>query len=221
MEIFRLFGRILVDNDEANQSIAATGQEAETSGGKLDKLGGFAKNLGGILGGALLAGATAAAGGFVALAKVGGDVQNALGNLQAKTGASKEEMEGLNETLKNIYAAGYGESFDDISNAMALVMQNTSATGDELENMTKVALGLSETFDFDINESTRTAEMLMKQFGISSEQAFNLMVQGTQKGANKNGDLLDTLNEYSPLFSSIGLDAEWMMDILVSGAENG
>lgn len=39
MEIFRLFGSILVNNDEANKSIQQTGTEAEKSGGALSKLG--------------------------------------------------------------------------------------------------------------------------------------------------------------------------------------
>jgi phage-related protein len=61
----------------------------------------------------------------------------------------------------------------------------------------------------------------MKQFGISSKEAYTLMAQGAQQGADKNGDLLDTLNEYSPQFKALGFNAEQFTDVLIQGAENG
>jgi phage-related minor tail protein len=47
------------------------------------------------------------------------------------------------------------------------------------------------------------------------------MAQGAQQGANKNGDLLDTLNEYSVQFSAMGMSAEEFTGVLIDGAKNG
>ena len=47
----------------------------------------------------------------------------------------------------------------------------------------------------------------MKNFNISAEEAYGLIATGAQNGADKNGDLLDTLNEYSAQFAALGLSA--------------
>ena len=61
----------------------------------------------------------------------------------------------------------------------------------------------------------------MQKFGISSEKAYNLIAIGAQKGANRNGDLLDVLSEYAPKYAEMGLSVDDMMQTLISGAENG
>lgn len=63
--------------------------------------------------------------------------------------------------------------------------------------------------------------MLMDQFGLSGEEAFNLIAQGAQNGLDKNGDLLDSINEYSVHFKSLGLDAEDMFNSFANGADAG
>jgi phage-related minor tail protein len=219
--IFSLFGEIFVENGQANQAIDETDQRAEKTSGTFGKMGGAAKKLGGFLGGALVAGAGAALAGLGGLVKVGDDLQKSLNSLQTQTGASTEEMKGMEESLKNIYKNNFGESFEDIAHSMANVKQTTGLAGEELEAMTQNALMLRDTFEFEVEESTRAAESMMKQFGISSEQAMTLIAQGAQNGANKNGDLLDILNEYSPALSSIGLTAEDSMNMLINSSQNG
>ena len=63
--------------------------------------------------------------------------------------------------------------------------------------------------------------MLMDQFGISGEEAYNLIAQGAQNGLNKNGDLLDTINEYAVHFKQTGRGAEDFFNMLENGAEEG
>lgn len=214
MEIFKLFGSIFVDNDAANKSIAKTEEKA---GGLTKKFGTGIK-----MAAAWGAGLASAAGiGLGALVKAGDNLKNALNGLQASTGASTDEMKGMKDSLENIYKGNYGKSFDDIAGSMAFVKQNTGLAGQALEDATKNAIILRDTFEFDVSESTRTAQSLMKQFGITSKEAFNLIAQGAQNGANKNGDLLDSLNEYAPQFKSMGFSAEEFTNVLIDGAKNG
>lgn len=185
------------------------------------KAKGFSKILGGLATTAI-AGLSTAVVGFVGVGvKVFNDLDTSLRNLQAQTGATDAEMKGMEESLENIYASNYGESFDDIAQAMATVKQNTGLVGQELEETTKNAITLRDTFGMDVTESTRAAKSMIEQFGISAEQAYNLIAQGAQNGANKNGDLLDTLNEYAVQFSALGFSAEEFTNILIDGAENG
>lgn len=87
--------------------------------------------------------------------------------------------------------------------------------------MTTNALTLRDTFEMDVAESTRAATQLMQQFGISGDEAYNLIAQGAQQGLNQNGDLLDVINEYSNQYAQAGLSAEDMFNSIQNGANEG
>ena len=149
------------------------------------------------------------------------DSETGFNNLIAKTGASKGEFEELESIMNQIYADNFGEDMNDIADTMAIIIQQTGATGDELLKTSENALLLRDTFDFDVNESVRSANMLMQQFGLTSDEAFTLIAQGTQNGLDKNGDLLDTINEYSVHFKQAGYTADEMFNSLINGTKAG
>lgn len=153
--------------------------------------------------------------------KASDQLDRAMNKLQASTGATTKEMKKLEQSIQNIYGNKLGDSIDDIAQSMSLVKQVTGETGKELEGLTKNAILLKDTFGFEVNESIRAASALMKNFGISGDQAYTLIAEGAQNGANKNDDLLDTLNEYSIQFKSLGFNAEEFTNILIQGAQNG
>lgn len=167
---------------------------------------------------AIAAAATAAIGG---LAKFEFAADKAMNKFQAQTGASAAEMEEFRDVAEDIYTSNLGDSIEDVASAMASVKQVTQQSGEELKATTKHALLLRDTFGYEVSESIRTVNTMMKQFKISSDEAYTLIAQGAQKGADKNGDLLDTLNEYSVQFKSLGFSAEEFTDVLIQGAENG
>ncbi|AIQ63898.1 hypothetical protein PSTEL_13205 [Paenibacillus stellifer] len=150
-----------------------------------------------------------------------GDQNDAMAQLQASTGMTAEQMEQMNVIAKDLYKQNYGEGFDDLGEAMATVKQVTNQTGSELENTTKTAIAFRDVFKEDIPESLKASDTLVKKFGITSDQAYNLMAQGAQKGLNKSGDLLDTTNEYAVYFKTMGYNANEMFDIFSAGMENG
>lgn len=141
---------------------------------------------------------------------------------QAQTGASAEEMEKFNQAMINIYSNNFGDDMLDIANSMAQVKQQTKETDpSKLQELTEHAILLRDTFDMDIQESMRAVKMLMDQFGISGQEAFNLIIQGAQNGLNKNGDLLDSINEYSVHYKQQGYSAEQFFNSLLNGTEAG
>lgn len=147
---------------------------------------------------------------------------SSLSMLEARTGASSAEMEKYKDVMYDVYNSNYGESLSDVSDAMSTVIQMTDDLDKaSLEQVTKNAIVLEDVFGYDATESLRTVNSMMDQFGISADEAFNLVVQGAQNGLDQNGDLLDTLNEYSVHFSQLGMSADDMMNILANGAENG
>lgn len=218
IEVFKLFGSIMVKNDEANKNISKTEEKAEGLGQKL---------IGGIGTAAKWGAAIAAAAGTAALGlgtiavRSADQFQKSLNQLQASTGATNEEMKALGEVVKGVYGNKFGESFEDVANAVNMVSKNLNIQGQELQDVTELAMGFADTFGAEVGESTRSAKTLMKQFGLSAEEAYNLMAQGSQKGLDFSGELLDTINEYSVHFQQAGYNAEDMFNILADGTESG
>ncbi|MBP3950343.1 phage tail tape measure protein [Bacillus suaedae] len=165
-----------------------------------------------------LAGVALGIGAFI---KQGDELNQAMNNLQVETGATDEEMKGLESSLINIYRNNYGESFEDIASSMAVVKQATGLTGEALESLTTKAILLKDSFGYEVNESVRVADTMMRNFGITGDEAFTLIAQGRQKGLDKHGDMLDSFNEYSVYFKQLGFDAEGMWDIFKAGADGG
>lgn len=150
------------------------------------------------------------------------NAEGAYDNFQIQTGASTAEMEKFKTQIDEIYKSGAGESIEDVSSAMAKVAQNTDEVDpSKLKELTENALTLRDSFGFDIQESMRAVNMLVDQFGISGEEAFNLIVQGAQNGLDKNGDLLDSINEYSVHYKQLGYDADDFFNSLANGTEAG
>lgn len=165
---------------------------------------------------------TALAGAGIAVAtKSFVDYDNALRQAAASTGATAAQMGELGDTIKSIYANNFGESWEDVANSVAEVTKNIGGTSDEIKKATENALTLRDTFGYEIQESTRTADMMMKQFGLSGNEAFNLIAQGSQMGLDKNGNFLDSLNEYSVHFKQLGIGATEMFNIFSAGANKG
>lgn len=169
--------------------------------------------------GTALGGAMVATGGYAL--KLSTDFDKAFNTLVTKTGASADEMDELNEAMERVYANNFGESIEDVAVSMATVKTQTGLAGDELQKATENALLMRDTFDMEVNESIRAVNSLMDQFGITSEEAYNLIAQGAQKGLNQNDDLLDTINEYSVQFKTAGYSAEDMFNMLNNGASTG
>ena len=146
----------------------------------------------------------------------------AYSNFQAQTGESTEAMAEFKEEIDDLYKNNYGDSLEDIADVMAKVKQQTNETDpSKLSSMTENALALRDTYEYDVTESLRAVKMLMDQFGISSDKAYNLIVQGAQQGLDKNGDLLDTINEYAVHYKQLGYNADQFISSLINGTEKG
>lgn len=152
----------------------------------------------------------------------GANDKRAAGNtLQTQTGMQGDTLEAAKQSMENLYIDNMGESLDDVARSMSTVYQITGRTGTGLEQMTRAGILLRDTFGYEVTESMRTAEMMEKQFGVSGAQAFDLIIQGAQAGLDKNGDLLDTINEYSVQFKKLGFDSTDMFNMLINGAQSG
>lgn len=157
-----------------------------------------------------------------ALINMGDAYNSTMGDLQAKTGATAAEMEGLSDAVEDVYAdRNLGEDMQEVADAVSLAKQITGLWGEELENVTADAIILRDTFDYDLNETLRASKALMENFGISGKESMNYIAEGAQRGLDFSGELLDTISEYSVQFAKVGLDVDDMFNIMEAGTENG
>lgn len=151
-----------------------------------------------------------------------GNADSVYNNFAIKTGSSAADMEKYSESIMGLYKEGYGDSLSSISDGMAVVKQSMrDVPTDKLEEVTEYALTLEEAFGYDVAESMRAANSLVDQFGVSYSDAYDLIIQGAQKGLDQNGDLLDVINEYSVQFKDSGHSAEDMFNMLANAAATG
>ena len=154
------------------------------------------------------------------LADLGGEWQTATNQVAAATGAAGAELENLRDVMENVYADNFGEDVADVADAVALVNRNMANLDQNgLTAATEGALALRDAFEYDVEESTRAAEAIRKNFGSSAEEAFSLIAAGAQNGLDYSGELIDTINEYSSQFAKLGFDADGMFNILQAGAD--
>lgn len=149
------------------------------------------------------------------------DYGSSLTNLQAATGATTQEMSAMKSQITDLYKQNMGESWSDLADAMTTAKQITGQMGAELKQTTRFAVTYRDVFGEDLTASIKTADTMMKNFGINSSEAYNLLSQGAQNGLNKSGELLDTANEYSVYFKNLGFSANEMFDIFATGLEKG
>lgn len=217
--IFSLYGSIFIDNEKANKALDGTTKKGESFA---SKLGGVFSKVGKgalVLGGTLATAATAIGGLAINSQK---NMDQAMNSFIAQTGIAKNESAEWKKALEDIYKGNYGESFEDIANSMALASQELyEFDPSQIKAVTENALALRDTFGVEVNESIRASKALITQFGISADEAYNLMAQGAQNGLDFSGELVDNINEYSVQFGKLGLSAEDMFNIFQSGADAG
>ncbi|WP_328932621.1 MULTISPECIES: phage tail tape measure protein [unclassified Streptomyces] len=154
------------------------------------------------------------------------NMQEANAKLTAQMGLTKGVASSMGKLSGEVYRDNFGESVGDVNEAIKGVGQNmvdlgTTSKG-EIKGMTEAALGLKSTFDVDVNESTKAAGQLMKN-GLAKDgkEAFDLITKGMQMGLNTSDDFLETITEYSPQFTKLGIDGPTALGLLSQGLKAG
>ncbi|MBH0166280.1 phage tail tape measure protein [Fictibacillus sp. 7GRE50] len=150
------------------------------------------------------------------------DFENADAKIQASLGVTKERAKELGEVTEEVWKNGWGESIDDVARSVIAVNRNLrDLPKEEIQKAAEYAQILADTFEVDVADSTRTVKQLMATFGMTAEQSFDFITKGFQEGLDFSGEFLDSINEYSPQFKSLGMDATDMFTLFKQGAENG
>ena len=208
---------------DASSVMDALGEiDTDAVGGKFGKLGEVgAGALGAITKAAPIAGAAVAAIGAVAL-DTATDFETAETRITAAVGGVGEESEKLMEAGQSLYEDGWGESMTDLSDSLINAREILGDISEEdMAGAVEGALALEEVYGSDFSETLRGARVLMERFGLSSEDAMDLMVTGTQRGLDYTDELGDNLSEYAGRWADAGIEASEYFSLLEAGADNG
>lgn len=150
------------------------------------------------------------------------DGSNAYSQFAAQTGIATEAMGEYEDAIKSIYKNNFGESLEDVAEKMGKVKEVTGELdASKLQDMTEKAITLEDTFGMDMTETLRGVKSLMDHFGLSSEEAFDLIASGAQNGLNYTDELGDNVSEYAGKFAEAGYSSDEYFQLLKNGADGG
>ena len=151
------------------------------------------------------------------------EVVEASNRFQGKMGITKGESKQFLNFANELVKSGMVDSLEEAQEAITQVYQTAGkkVTPEGLKQVTKYAISFSKTFDTDVNETMRGASRMMENFGISAEEAFDLLTAGAQNGLNQSNELADNMAEYSQLFGQMGFTADETFSLLEAGLDGG
>lgn len=149
---------------------------------------------------------------------------NVFSGLQTKVAAFGKTLMGL---LANPYAlallgiagvaAGFKWWYDynkGLIEASRLTATLTGATGEMADKITADMSGIADTLGSDYKDTMKAANTLVQQYGISWNEAMELMKDGYQAGANASGNMVENIQQFGPAMRDLGVSAEEFVAIL-------
>ena len=158
----------------------------------------------------------------VAATSVASDFSQVNREFQSQLGISADKAEQFTNIARDVWKTGFVDNADEAKQSIILISQ-------QLENLTQEGIGkaaiaveqLAGNFDVTREEVVNAASALTSGFGISSQEAFDFISAGFQKGLNSSDDFLDSIREYSVQFSNAGADAGQFFSLLDTGLQAG
>lgn len=105
--------------------------------------------------------------------------------------------------------------------ATRLTQQFTGKSGDDLKAFRNEVQAVADSFNADFRETLIATNALSKQFGISVNEALQLVKDGFLAGGDANGEFLDTLKEYPAYFKEAGISADQFVAIVTQTNKMG
>ena len=108
-----------------------------------------------------------------------------------------------------------------IAETNVLVERLANTTGAATDKLREQATAIESAYGKDFNEAVRELADLQRDFGVSSEEAFEIYNDGLARGGAASGEFGDSIREYGQLFAANGFSAQEFIDILNTGIDLG
>ena len=210
-DVQREMGQTADDADQLEDGLSGLGSGAD---GLVGKLGGVAAGLVGI---------------SAAMDTVGSAIeQDTLGRkLAAQLNLDPAEAEKAGRIAGSLYANAYGDSMEQVNDAVGAVASSlgnlTDTSEGEISALTASALALSQAFEVDVAQSAQTANTLIRN-GLAKDgaEAFDLITASMQKmPAHLREEIFPVMDEYATYFQSLGFDGTAAMGMIVNASQDG
>lgn len=101
-----------------------------------------------------------------------------------------------------------------VEKATRLTREFTGVTGAELTHLRAEIQATASTYNKDFKDVLESVDLLMSHFNITSSEAIDTINKGFATGADINGDYLDLIKQYGPVFKDAGFSAEQFVALL-------
>lgn len=172
------------------------------------------------IGGRLAGGVRGIAGAVTSLPIVSdiADIDKTLDALRARTGREIPEAANI---IQEVWGGAWGESREEIGSVLAAIAQ-VSKGNEDLAAATVSTFETAEVTGYDFAETIATQAQLVNNGLVPDfKTAGDVITRAYQLGGDRAGDLLDTLKEYAPVFSAMGLDGVQSVNIITQALDSG
>jgi hypothetical protein len=150
-------------------------------------------------------------------------VSNALRTIRAGTGATGDDLKGLEGVFRNL-AGQVPASMEQIATAVSDLNTRTGATGQTLEELAETHLRLAAITGEDLGAQIRTTTRLFADFGVATEDqagALDTLFRVSQSTGIEVGRLSDTTTNYGVQLRQLGLGLEESVSLLGAWEKEG
>ena len=141
--------------------------------------------------------------------------------IQLQMDQTSAQAEKTYQSVDKVYSAGFGENRENVAAAMQDIQKYLGVTGEDAEALTKQMMVLNTVFGADTTQTIGAVNVLMKEFGITAQEAFDFIASGFGEIKDQKGELLPAINEYASAFADLGYTAEDMYAMLKAAGDEG
>lgn len=133
------------------------------------------------------------------------EYDDAITSLRISLGLAEEDAKSFYKQIKDI--AGNGYSLEGATQAATLLQKRFKLSNQETKNLSQ-SMELLDKMGYDMNNTVRFMTSAVNDWGMTHSEALDMIIAGEQTGMNISQDWLDTLVEYTPILSTLGIEAK-------------
>lgn len=133
------------------------------------------------------------------------EYDDAITSLRISLGLAEEDAKSFYKQIKDI--AGNGYSLEGATQAATLLQKRFKLSNKETKNLSQ-SMELLDKMGYDYNNQVRFMTSAVNGWSMTHSEALDMIIAGEQTGMNISQDWLDTLVEYTPILSTLGIEAK-------------
>lgn len=138
----------------------------------------------------------------------------AIESLRINLGLTEKDAKSLYDQIKLIADDGY--SLEGVTQATTLLQKRFKLSNQETKDLAQ-SMELLDKMGYDMNDTVRFMTSAVNDWGMTHREALDMIIAGEQEGLNISNDWLDSLVEYTPILSTLGIEAKDALALISEG----